>query len=75
MNLNKDLYLSRDYVIKRKPRIELNIYPTGTKIYYPNQSKIQNRYSKRTKDYFFENFNAINNGKIIKLLYIIMILH
>ena len=35
------------------------------KIYYPNQNKIQNRYSKRTKDYFFENFNAINNGKII----------
>ena len=65
MNLNKDLYLNRDYVIKRKPRIDLNIYPTGKKIYYPNQSKIQNRYSKRTKDYFFENFNAINNGKII----------
>ena len=65
MNLNKDLYLNRDYVIKRKPRIDLNIYPTGKKIYYPNQNKIQNRYSKRTKDYFFENFNAINNGKII----------
>ena len=65
MNLNKDLYLNRDYAIKRKPRIDLNIYPSLKKVYYPNQNKIQNRYSKKTRDYFFENFNEINKGKII----------
>ena len=65
MNLNKDLYLNRDFAIKRKPRIDLNIFPSVKKICYTNQNKMQNRYAKRPRDYFFENFNAINNGRII----------
>ena len=65
MNLNKELFLNRDFAIKRKPRINLNVFPSVKKIVYPNQNKIQSRYSKRPRDYFFENVNTINNGKII----------
>ena len=65
MNLNKDLFFTKNFIIKRKPKIRFDGLRTEQKLYYPNTNKIKIRYSKRPKDIFIDKFNAINNGKII----------
>ena len=65
MNLNKDLFFTKNFFIKRKPKIRYDGLQTEQKLYYPNTNKIKIRYSKRPKDIFLNKINAINNGKII----------
>ena len=65
MNLNRDLFFTKNFIIKRKPKIRFDGLRTEQKLYYPNTNKIKIRYSKRPKDIFIDKFNAINNGKII----------
>ena len=65
MNLNKELFLKRDFALRRKPRINLDVLPSFKKISYPNTNQIKIRYAKKPKDYYFENVNTVNNGRII----------
>ena len=65
MNLNKELFLNRDFALRRKPRINLDVLPTFKKISLPNTNQIKIRYAKKPKDYYFENVNTVNNGRII----------
>ena len=65
MNLDKDLFFTRNYIVKRKPKIRFDGLRTQQKLYYPNINKIKIRYSKRPKEIFLDKINAINNGRII----------
>ena len=68
MNLNKELFLNRNFIIKRKPGNKSDYFKTIQKISYPNTNPAKNRYSKKNKDYFLDKINRINNHKIVNNL-------
>ena len=66
MNLNSDLFLNRNFIIKRKPRINLDILNTIPKSTYSRLNILKNRYSKFPNgEYLFEDNNRMNKRKIV----------
>ena len=66
MNLNSDLFLNRNFIIKRKPRINLDILNTIPKSTYSRLNILKNRYSKFPNgEYLFEDNNRMNQRKIV----------
>ena len=63
MNLNTDLFLSKNYITRKRPKINLEVFTNTQKI--SNIDSIKNRYSKKSKDYFLEKIKSINNGRIV----------
>ena len=67
MNLNSELFLNRNYIIKKKHKIQLDYLKPFQQLSSPNTNPLRNKYTKKTKEFFFDKFNRIdkNNEGII----------
>ena len=62
MNLNSELFLNRNYIIKKKHKIQLDYLKHIQQLSSPNTNPLRNKYTKKTKNFFFDKFNRINNN-------------
>ena len=62
MNLNSDLFLNRNFIIKKKPKIQLDYLKPFQKLPYPNTNTLRNNFIKKKKDFFLDRLNRINNN-------------
>ena len=65
MNLNSELFLNRNFIIKRRPKLNLENLKRMQKLSYSNKNPIKNRYFKQSNDYLPDNVKNINKGKIV----------
>jgi len=63
MNLNSELFLNRNFIIKKKPKIQLDYLKPLQKLPYPNTNTLRNNFIKKKKDFFLDKLNRINNNK------------
>jgi len=61
MNLNSELFLNRNFIIKKKHKIQLDYLKPFQQLSSPNTNPLGNKYTKKTKKFFFGKLNSINN--------------